>query len=101
MKITDIEAIVLQAPRDYATPTDGHEANGVKYCLLIKVSTDEGLVGWSDVETSPHVAAAAVNAPATGMQMMEGVRHLVIGEDPFDVELIWDKVYQGTIYYGR
>ncbi len=101
MKIIDVEAIILQAKNDYATPTDEKEANGVKYCMLLKVTTDEGIVGWSDVETSPHVAAAAVNAPSTGMRMMEGFRHLLIGEDPFDVEKIWDKLYQGTIYYGR
>ena len=67
----------------------------------MKVSTDEGIVGWSDVETAPHVAAAAVRAPASGTKMMEGVRHLAIGEDPFDVERLWEKVYRGTAYYGR
>ena len=25
----------------------------------------------------------------------------MIGEDPFDVERLWDKVYRGTIYHGR
>jgi len=33
--------------------------------------------------------------------MFEGLRSLVVGEDPFDVERLWDKVYRGTIYYGR
>ena len=46
-------------------PTNDDEANGMKYCLLIKISTDAGIVGWSDVETAPSVAAAVVNAPST------------------------------------
>jgi L-alanine-DL-glutamate epimerase-like enolase superfamily enzyme len=25
----------------------------------------------------------------------------VLGEDPFDIERLWDKVYRGSIYYGR
>ncbi len=101
MKITDVEAIVLEAPAMYAAPEDCREASGVKYCLLLKVSTDEGIVGWSDVETAPHVGAAVVSSPCTGSEMMEGVRHLALGEDPFDVERLWNKIYRGTIYYGR
>ena len=82
-------------------PSGGEEAHGVKQCLLLKVSTDEGITGWADIETAPHVGAAAVNAPASGAGVFEGLRHLVIGEDPFEVERLWDKVYRGTIYYGR
>jgi len=82
-------------------PTNDDEANGMKYCLLIKISTDAGIVGWSDVETAPSVAAAVVNAPSTGLEMMEGVRELLVGEDPLSITHIWDKLYYGTIYYGR
>src|SRR5262249_35715359 len=28
-------------------------------------------------------------------------KDLLIGENPLDVERLWDKVYQGTIYHGR
>lgn len=101
MKITDVEAIVLESPYENLPPAGAAEAHGVKYCLLIKVSTDEGITGWSDVETAPHVGAAVVSAPASGAGVFEGLRALVIGEDPFDVERLWDKVYRGTIYYGR
>lgn len=101
MKITDVEAIVLESPLGNLTPSGSEEATGVKHCLLLKVSTDEGITGWSDVETAPHVGAAAVNAPASGIEMFDGLRTLAIGMDPFDVERIWDKVYRGSIYYGR
>ncbi len=66
MKITDVEAIILQSPEKYLNPTSSEEAPGVAYCLLIKVCTDEGVTGWSDVETAPHVAASLMNAPDTG-----------------------------------
>lgn len=101
MKITDVEAIILQSPEKYLNPTGSEEAPGVAYCLLIKVSTDEGIVGWSDVETAPHVAASMICAPETGCGMMEGIKELLIGEDPFETERIWDKLYRGSIYYGR
>ncbi len=101
MKITDVEAIVLKSPYEITSPEGSDEARGVKHCLLLKVSTDEGLVGWSDVETAPHVGEAVVNAPPSGADVFEGLRELVVGEDPFEVERLWDKVYRGTIYYGR
>ena len=101
MKITDLEAIVLESPYENKPPSGSEEAHGVKHCLLLKVSTDEGITGWSDVETAPHVAAAVVAAPASGAGVFEGVKSLVLGEDPFEVERLWDKIYRGTIYYGR
>ena len=101
MKITDVEAFILEAPHHYSAPEGSEEARGVRHCLLLKVSTDEGLVGWSDIETASHVAAAAVSTPESGSGMFEGLRNLALGEDPFDVEKLWDKIYRGTIYYGR
>jgi len=101
MKITDVEGFVLQSPDKYLNPSGSEEATGVAYCFLIKVSTDEGVTGWSDVETAPHVAASLIQAPLTGCDMMEGVRELAVGEDPFETERLWDKLYRGTAYYGR
>ncbi|MCC6231194.1 MAG: mandelate racemase/muconate lactonizing enzyme family protein [Verrucomicrobiales bacterium] len=101
MKITQVEAFVLESPYENQPPTGADEAHGVKHCLLLKVTTDEGLVGWSDVETAPHIAASVVDAPPSGVGMFEGLRSLVVGEDPFEVERLWDKVYRGTSYFGR
>ncbi len=101
MKITDVEAIILESPYQNRPPTGADEAHGVRHCLLLKVSTDEGIVGWSDVETAPHVGAAAVSAPESGAGVFEGLKALALGEDPFETERLWDKIYRGTIYYGR
>ncbi|MDO5549884.1 MAG: mandelate racemase/muconate lactonizing enzyme family protein [Lachnospiraceae bacterium] len=101
MKITKVEGIILESPDKYQNPSGSEEATGVAYCFLIKVSTDEGITGWSDVETAPHVAQSLIHAPRTGCDMMEGINELLAGEDPFEVEKIWDKLYLGTAYYGR
>jgi L-alanine-DL-glutamate epimerase-like enolase superfamily enzyme len=101
MKITEVEAIVLESPYENKPPAGSEEARGVKHCLLLKVSTDQGITGWSDIETAPYVGSAVVNAPASGSGVFEGLRALVIGEDPFEVERLGDKVYRGTVYYGR
>jgi L-rhamnonate dehydratase len=101
VKITDVEVMVLEGPELYRAPEGAAEAPGVRHLCLVKVSTDAGLVGWADVETQPHVAKAVVEAPVSGSGMFEGLRELAVGEDPFEVERLWDKLYRGSIYYGR
>ena len=66
MKITDVEAMVLDTGKNYADPQEAVEAHGVRFVALIKISTDAGICGWSDVETQPHVGQAIVNAPSGG-----------------------------------
>ncbi|WP_262249641.1 mandelate racemase/muconate lactonizing enzyme family protein [Parapedobacter soli] len=100
MKITNVEAFILESPFENTAPEGSEEARGVKHCLLLKVSTDEGITGWSDIETSSHVGVAAVEAPDSS-PYFEGLRAIVLNEDPFDVERLWDKVYRHSIYYGR
>ena len=101
MKIKDVEGFILQSNKDYLNPEGSEEASGVAYCFLLKVTTDEGIVGWSDIETAPHVAMSVIHAPKTGSGLFEGLRELVIGEDQLEVERLWDKIYRGMIYYGR
>jgi L-alanine-DL-glutamate epimerase-like enolase superfamily enzyme len=101
MKITDVEVIVLESTASYAAPTGSEEAHGIRHLCLVRVSTDEGITGYSDVETQPHVASAAVSAPPSGSGAFEGLRHLVIGQDPFETERLWDRMYRGSIYFGR
>jgi len=43
----------------------------VRFVSLVKVVTDEGIVGWSDVETQPHVGHAIVNAPSSDVRGFE------------------------------
>jgi len=101
MKITDVDGIILKAPKEFDNPSDGDETSGVGSCFLLKVSTDEGITGWSDIETEPRVANSMIDLPSKFNIMFEGLKQLVIGEDPFETEKLWDKVYRGTAYYGR
>ena len=101
MKITDVEAIVLDTGKDYPDPAAAGEAHGVRFISLLKISTDEGITGWSDVETQPHVGKAIVDAPSGGAIGFEGLRRALIGEDPLERERLWQKMYRFLAYYGR
>ena len=53
MIITDIEAILLKGNQSYGSLNSSNQVlDQGDWQLLVKVTTDEGLVGWSDVETS-------------------------------------------------
>jgi L-rhamnonate dehydratase len=104
MKITAVELFVLKSPGLYRSPEGSEEPPGPTYMGLVKVSTDAGICGYSDMETVPTVAKAAVEAPRwsePGMECFDGLASLLVGENPLEVERLWYKMYRGTIYYGR
>ena len=101
MKITDVEAIVLDTGKDYPDPSSAVEAHGVRFVSLLKITTDEGFVGWSDIETQPHVGRLIVNVPSGGQIGFESIRNALLGEDPFQRERIREKMYRYLAYYGR
>ncbi len=94
MKITDIEAIVVKQP-DIKMIGDGSQDT-----VVIKVHTDEGITGIGEVDSSPYVVKAIIETPPSHMVCI-GLKDAVIGEDPFDVEKIWNKMYRLSYYYGR
>ena len=101
MKIADVEALVLDTGADYPDPAQAVEAHGVRFVCLVKVTTDEGITGWADVETQPHTARAALEAPPSGQVGLESVRTALVGEDPLERERLWQKMHRYMAYYGR
>src|SRR5262245_76243 len=95
MKITGVEAIVVRK-----TEVDGGIADGSQDDLVVRVTTDEGLVGIGEVDSSPEVARAVIEAPASH-SLACGLRELVVGEDPLEIERVWERMYRGAIFLGR
>lgn len=94
MKITNVEAIVLRLPVRQAI------ADGTQDDLLIRIETDDGTTGYGEVDTSPEVGKAVVDA-AMSHASCYGLREVLLGQDPFDIEQIWELMYRKTNYYGR
>ena len=95
MKITDVEAIVLRQ----AVVDDGI-ADGSQDDLVVRIHTDEGITGIGEVDSSPELVQALVQAPSSHA-VATSLRDALIGEDPLDVERLWHKMYRGLIYFGR
>src|SRR5690349_20455490 len=101
MKITNVEAFVLDTGKNYPNPAEAAEAHGVRFVSLLKITTDEAITGWSDIETQPHVGKAIVDAPSGGLIGFESLKAALIGEHPLERERLWQKMYRYLAYYGR
>ncbi len=102
MRITEVEPILLRGSQSYGASPDAKEAvdNG-DWQLLVRVATDDGLIGWADTETLPAAALACIAGQGMGSLGFRTLRDLLIGEDPLAPERVWDKLYVGSAYYGR
>jgi len=75
MKITDLTTYVV-APR----------------WLFLKITTDEGLVGWGEPILEGHADTMAAK--------IEEVRKFMIGRDPLKIEDTWQAIYRNGCYRG-
>jgi galactonate dehydratase len=61
---------------------------------FVKVTTDAGIVGWGD-------ATEWVRARAHATIIEEDLAPLVIGESPFDIEKLWQKMWVSSYVGGK
>ncbi|HVT52136.1 MAG TPA: mandelate racemase/muconate lactonizing enzyme family protein [Dongiaceae bacterium] len=100
MRITAVEPILLRGEEQYGASAADATDNG-DWQLIVRVATDEGLTGWADVETLAPAAVAVIAGQSMGALGFKTLSELLIGEDPLDIERLWDKLYVGSAYYGR
>jgi L-rhamnonate dehydratase len=95
MKITDVEGLVLRPGE-----VDATRADGTQDAFIVKIRTDEGVVGVGEGDTSPYVAREMITMPASH-SIARGFRELLIGQDPLRVRPLWAKMFAATYHYGR
>jgi L-alanine-DL-glutamate epimerase-like enolase superfamily enzyme len=95
MKITDVECFVLLVPDYRADACSSAQDN-----LVVKIHTDDGVVGIGETDTNPWVAKAMIEAPGTHIMGL-GLKEMLMGADPRDVEGLWEKMYTGSAMTGR
>lgn len=84
MKITDIKTFLMHA--NVADSTGWRARNW----LFIKVYTDEGITGVGEGSGWPRVVETAVR----------DLTPLLIGEDPFEIERLWQKLFLAMMGHG-
>ncbi len=93
MKITAVEAIVLRLPNVVAA------ADGTQDTCLVRVDTDAGISGWGEVDSSPEVVKAAIDAPMSHTQA-SGLGRVVVGLDPLAIEVCNERMRRAAVYFA-
>ena len=94
MKITAVEVMYLRLPNVRELCDSGQDA------LIVKVSTDAGITGIGEVDSSPLGVKGVIDGPFSHTTAC-GLAQVVVGEDPFETEYLWHKMYRANIYGGR
>jgi L-alanine-DL-glutamate epimerase-like enolase superfamily enzyme len=95
MKISGIDYHVLLVPDYNADATSSAQDN-----LVVQIHTDDGLTGIGETDTNPWVARECIRARGTH-NMGRCLKDMLIGEDPMQPEMIWQKLYSGSKMTGR
>ena len=94
MKITNVEAIYVRQPEIRAQADSGQDA------IIIKVHTDAGITGIGEVDSAPLAVKGYIEGPYSHT-LCKGLKHILTGQDPFQTEYLWQRMYDENIYVGR
>jgi D-galactarolactone cycloisomerase len=95
MKIADVKTYVLSTPLDEPFYFSMGWVRR-RSTMIVEVVTDEGVSGWGEALCHglqpPEIAETIVEA---------ALKPILIGEDPFDVDVLWERMYNLTRPYGQ
>ena len=84
MKVTDFRTLVVENEPPYI---------GGRYLLWLELHTDEGITGLGERITGSGYSRSLNDLQSQVSLISEMVRHYVVGENPFNIEKIWDRMY--------
>ena len=91
MRITDVEGIILESPYENACPRAVKRRTG--QALPAHEGQHRRGAHWLVRRRDGSARRGGCGrAPVSGAGVFEGLKSLVVGEDPFDVERLWDKI---------
>lgn len=95
MKIIDVSTYILQEKLNDPTAY-GNGIIEARSSVVVKVETDEGITGWGECmchgNQPPEPAKAIID---------HWLAHIVLGQNPLDTEVLWEKMYNATLQVGQ
>jgi L-rhamnonate dehydratase len=114
LKIRDLEVICIGRPPhyseggegefltspihifpDYERLLQGHFVGlrgGPVYAVVVRIHTDEGISG---------IGTVGAGSGAAAYVLREHLKPLIVGQNPFNVEILWETMFRSTLNYGR
>ena len=94
MKITALETYFLSAPLPQAVRTSTHTITQVSE-VIVKLTTDAGLVGIGQAH-GPFLLRQGPEGLRAVDAIVKSITPLIVGQDPFNVERIWQDLFALT-----
>jgi len=95
VKIADVRTYVLSTPLEipFSFSMGWVKARGT---MIVEVVTDEGISGWGEA------LCHGLQPPQIAQTIVEyALKPLLIGQDPGDVDVLWERMYNQTRPYGQ
>lgn len=95
MKIVDVKTHVLVVPLEVPFSFSQGWVHQ-RTAMITEIITDEGIIGWG--ESINH----GLQPPQVTASIVEhALKPIIIGKSPFDVEVLWETMYNVTRPYGQ
>jgi D-galactarolactone cycloisomerase len=94
MKVTGLDTYLLSAPLPQAVRTSTHTIASVSE-VVVKLTTDAGLVGVGEGH-GPFLFQSGADGLRGVKSILDAIRPLVVGQDPFESERIWQDLFALT-----
>lgn len=93
MEITDIRTVTLEVPLGEPLGVSNNREIDTRAAAIVVVETDAGIIGLGEgVGPEPYIVERIVE---------EKYAPRLIGEDPLDVERLWEKMLTKDLYWDR
>ena len=94
LTITDVQAVFCRLDE-----IDAERCDGTQDTLLIFVTASDGTVGVGEVDSAPLVAKAVVEAEPSHL-IARGLRSILLGRNPLDIDVCWQAMVDGSRYFA-
>ncbi len=94
MRIDRVHCQIVRLPEIQAKTSSCQDA------VIVRVFTDDGVVGLGEADASPEVVMAVIDAPFSH-NVAAGLREIILGEDPLETTRLWQTMHRRAQYFGR
>jgi L-rhamnonate dehydratase len=93
--VADVEAVVLRAPE-----SDPDDFDSSAETVVVLIHDEDGVVGIGEADAPAPIVRELVLMDDRHA-WSRGLRNVLLGRDPFEIEALHRDLYQATIYHGR
>jgi L-rhamnonate dehydratase len=93
--VADVEAVVLRAPE-----SDPNDFDSSAETVVVIIHDEEGVVGIGEAD-APAAIVRELVLMDDRHAWSRGLRNVLLGRDPFEIEALHRDLYHATIYHGR